>query len=92
MPLGRDLRILTKSPKIASWPGILVSHKETRTKVVLAKKLGKQGHGSSPASGTLQPIRFLKAHDVSYPNSDENTNTKTKTVTKTMTKTKTPRE
>ena len=24
-----------KSPKIASWPGILVSHKETRTKVVL---------------------------------------------------------
>jgi hypothetical protein len=38
----------TKSPKIASWPGILVSHKETRTKVVLARKLGKQGHGSSP--------------------------------------------
>ena len=38
----------TKSPKVASWPGILVSHKETRTKVVLARKLGKQGHGSSP--------------------------------------------
>ena len=40
------------------------------------------------ASGSPQPIHFLKAHDVSYPN----TNTKTKTVTKTMTKTKTPRE
>ena len=44
------------------------------------------------ASGSPQPIHFLKAHDVSYPNMDENTNTKTKTVTKTMTKTKTPRE
>ena len=43
-------------------------------------------------SGSPQPIHFLKAHDVSYPNSDENTNTKTKTVTKTMTKTKTPME
>ena len=38
----------TKSPKKASWPGILVSHKETRTKVVLERKLGKQGHSSSP--------------------------------------------
>ena len=37
-------------------------------------------------------IHFLKAHDISSPNTDENTNTKTKTVTKTMTKTKTPRE
>ena len=52
------------------------------------------------ASGSPQPIHFLKAHDVSYPNTDENTNTKTKTVTETMTKTmtktitktKTPRE
>ena len=33
---------------MASWPGVLVSHKETRPKVVLARKLGKQGHGSSP--------------------------------------------
>ena len=32
----------TKSPKVASWPGILVSHKETRTKVVLVRKLGKR--------------------------------------------------
>ena len=42
------------------------------------------------ASGTPQPIHYLKAHDVSYQYSDENTNTKKKTVTKT--KTKTPRE
>ena len=44
------------------------------------------------AWGSPQPIHFLKAHDISSPNTDENTNTKTKTVTKTMTKTKTPRE
>ena len=44
------------------------------------------------ASGSPQPIHFLKAHDVSYPNTDENTNTKTKTVKRTMTTTKTPRE
>ena len=35
--------VQTKSPKIAFWPGILGSHKETRTKVVLARKVGKQG-------------------------------------------------
>ena len=34
------LLVKTKSPKIASWPGILTSDKETRTKVVLARKLG----------------------------------------------------
>ena len=42
------LLVKTKSPKIASWPGILTSDKETRTKVVLARKLGKQGLGSTP--------------------------------------------
>ena len=31
------------------------------------------------ASGTPKIVYFLKAHDVSYPNSDENTNTKTET-------------
>ena len=41
------------------------------------------------ASWSPQPIHFLKAHDVSYANTDENTNTKTKTVTETMTKTMT---
>merc|ERR1712090_130556 len=50
-PLSCMLLLLkTKSPKIASWPGILTSDKETRTKVVLARKLGKQGLGNSPGS------------------------------------------
>ena len=40
------------------------------------------------AWGSPQPIHFLKAHDISSPNTDENTNTKTNKVTKT----KTPRE
>ena len=35
------------------------------------------------ASGSPQPIHFLKAHVVSYTNSDRNTNTKTMTNTKT---------
>ena len=34
----RVRKINKKSPKIPSWPGLLVSHKETRTKVVLTKK------------------------------------------------------
>ena len=41
------------------------------------------------ASGTPQIVYFLKAHDVSYPNSDETTNTKTNTETNTKTNTKT---
>ena len=36
------------------------------------------------ASGTPKTVYFLKVHDVSYPNSDENTNTKTKTKTNTF--------
>ena len=35
------------------------------------------------APGTLQSVYFLKAHDVSYPNSDENKNTEINTNTKT---------
>ena len=55
---------MTKSPKIASWPGILVSHKETRTKVVLARKVGKQGHGSSLELKTLVlPERTAKLNE-----------------------------
>jgi len=34
--------------KIASWPGFLASGKDSRTKVVLARILGKQGRGSTP--------------------------------------------
>ena len=39
------------------------------------------------ASGTPQLVYFLKAHDVSYPNSDKNTNTNTNTQTNTKTET-----
>ena len=41
------------------------------------------------ASGTPQIVYFLKAHDVSYPNSDKNSNTETNTKTNTDTYTKT---
>ena len=40
-------------------------------------------------SGTPQTIHFLKAHDVSYPTSDEISNTETNTKTNTETNTKT---
>ena len=39
------------------------------------------------ASGTPQIVCFLKAHDVSYPNSNTETNTKTNTETNTKTET-----
>ena len=41
------------------------------------------------ASGTPQIVYFLKAHDVSYPNSDKKTNTNTNTETNAKTNTKT---
>ena len=41
------------------------------------------------ASGTPQIAYFMKADDVSYPNSDENSNTETNTKTNTETNTKT---
>ena len=44
------------------------------------------------ASGTPQIVYFLKAHDVSYPNSDKNSNTETNTNTNTNTETNTKTE
>ena len=45
-------RITTVKDKIpqkkASWPGFVASGKDSRTKVVLARKLEKQGLGSTP--------------------------------------------
>ena len=41
------------------------------------------------ASGTPQIAYFMKADDVSYPNSDKNTNTNTNTETNTKTNTQT---
>ena len=37
-----------ENPKKASWPGFLASGKDSRTKVVLARKIGKQGLGGTP--------------------------------------------
>ena len=45
------LLLKTKSLKIAPWPGFLASGKDSRTKVVLARKLEKQGLGSTPDVG-----------------------------------------
>jgi len=36
------------SKKKASWPGFLASGKDSRTKVVMARKIGKQGLDSTP--------------------------------------------
>ena len=52
-----------KSTKIASSPGFLTSGKDSRTKVVLARKLGKQGLGSTPGlvDGPLAALKFMLA-------------------------------
>ena len=46
--MSRITSVKDKIPKKASWPGFLASGKDSRTKVVLARKLGKQGLGSTP--------------------------------------------
>ena len=51
----RLLLLKTKSSKIASWPGFLASGKDSRTKVALARKLEKQGLGTTP--GLKLPLR-----------------------------------
>ena len=48
--MSRITTVKDKIPKKASWPGFLASGKDSRTKVVLARKLGKQGLGSTPAT------------------------------------------
>ena len=45
-----------KIPKKASWPGFLAYGKDSRTKVVLARKLEKQGLGSTPDMDPVQSI------------------------------------
>lgn len=47
--MSRITTVKDKIPKKASWPGFLASGKDSRTKVVLARKLEKQGLGSTPA-------------------------------------------
>ena len=46
--MSRITTVKDKIPKKASWPGFLASGKDTRIKVVLARKLEKQGLGSTP--------------------------------------------
>ena len=46
--MSRITTVKDKIPKKASWPGFLASGKDSRTKVVLARKLEKQGLGSTP--------------------------------------------
>ena len=49
LPKCQELLLLkTKFPKLASWSGVLASGKGSRTKVVLARKLEKQGLCSTP--------------------------------------------
>jgi len=49
--MSRITTVKDKIPKKASWPGFLASGKDSRTKVVLARKLEKQGLGSTPELG-----------------------------------------
>ena len=51
--MSRITTVKDKIPKKASWPGFLASGKDSRTKVVLARKLEKQGLGSTPALNTI---------------------------------------
>ena len=51
--------LLSLSPKIASWPRFLASDKDSRTKVVLARNLEKQGNSSIPESRTDSLPTFL---------------------------------
>ena len=51
--MSRITTVKDKIPKKASWPGFLASGKDSRTKVVLARKLEKQGLGSTPGSSSV---------------------------------------
>ena len=57
--MSRITTVKDKIPKKASWPGFLASGKETRTKVVLARKLEKQGLGSTPGWATVFSDTFF---------------------------------
>ena len=53
--MSRITTVKDKIPKKASWPGFLASGKDSRTKVVLARKLEKQGLGSTPGRWVAPP-------------------------------------
>ena len=54
--MSRITTVKDKIPKKASWPGFLASGKDSRTKVVLARKLEKQGLGSTPGKYTFDAV------------------------------------
>ena len=78
------------------WETVFGAEANIVTEGVEAQKLGLRSNNDremEPTRGPWiwnKPIHFLKAHDGSYPNLDENTNKETNTVTNT--KTKTPRD
>ena len=53
--MSKFTTVKDKIPQKLSWPGFLASAKDSRTKVVLARKLEKQGLGSTPAGGHCVP-------------------------------------
>ena len=64
--MSRIALLKTKSPKKASWPGFLASGKDSRTKVVLARKLEKQGLGSTPELSPEKLVDHLHAEEGEY--------------------------
>ena len=59
--MSRITTVKDKIPKKASWPGFLASGKDSRTKVVLARILEKQGLGSTPVIGAPHLIQSSQA-------------------------------
>ena len=56
--MSKFTTVKDKIPQKLSWPGFLASAKDSRTKVVLARKLEKQGLGSTPAPPSTRPYQF----------------------------------
>ena len=52
--MSKFTTVKDKIPQKLSWPGFLASGKDSRTKGVLARKLEKQGLGSTPAQVKLK--------------------------------------
>ena len=64
--MSRITTVKDKISKKASWPGFLASGKDSRTKVVLARKLEKQGLGSTPGFKVdIKEGLFLEKPDLS---------------------------
>ena len=51
--MSKFTTVKDKIPQKLSWPGFLASAKDSRTKVVLARKLEKQGFGSTPGTNGI---------------------------------------